>query len=124
MNQTYEVWDVVPGQAIRVSVEALIDDWEGFRVLLRNHETDRVLRIVFGSHVAYQNRDESDLDGEAARSEGLGRGCFYRVRFSEFEVRFKSDSARQFGELKHFAIITDTDCIDVLTLDDPTVEQL
>jgi hypothetical protein len=124
MRQTYEVWDVVPGQTVRASVEGVIDDREGFRVLLRDHETNRVLRIAFGTHVAYLNRDESDLDGEAARSDGLGRGCFYRVRDSEFEARFKADSARQFGDLKHFAIITDTDCIDVLAMEEPEVEQL
>jgi hypothetical protein len=124
MRQSYEVWNVVPGRSVRVSVEGVIDDWEGFRVLLRDHETDRVLRIGFGSHVAYQNRDESDLDGEAARSEGLGRGCFYRVVDSEYQVRFKADSARQFGELMHFAIITEADCIDVLATEEPKVEQL
>lgn len=124
MKQIYEVWDVIPGRVIRVSVEGVIDDWEGFRVLLRDHETDRVIRIAFDSHVAYQNRDESDLNGEAARSDGLGRGCFYRVRDSEFVTRFISDSARQFQALKHFAIVTDMDCIDVLALEDPTIECL
>lgn len=124
MRQTYEVWDVVPGRLVRASVEGVIDDWEGFRVLLRDHETDRMFRIAFGSRVAYQNRDESDLDGEAARSNGLGRGCFYRVHGSEFEARFKADSVRQFDNLKHFAIITDADCIDVLAIEEPQVEQL
>jgi hypothetical protein len=124
MRQTYEVWDVLPGRALKVSVEALVDDWEGLRVLLRDYDTDRVLRIAFNRHVAYQNRDESDLDGESARSEGLGRGCFYRVRGSEFEARFKADSAKQLGELKHFAIITDADCIDVLAKEEPKVDQL
>ena len=71
MRQTHEVLGIVPGRVVRASVEGVIDDREGFRVLLRDHETDRILRIAFGSHVAYQNRDESDLDGEAARSDGL-----------------------------------------------------
>jgi hypothetical protein len=124
MTQYYQIWDVIPGKDVRATVECVIDDWEGFRVLLRDHTTDRVFRINFGSHVAYINRDESDLDGEAARSNGLGRGCFYRVQASEFEARFKSDSARRFDNLKHFAIITDTDCIDVLATDEPVVDQL
>lgn len=124
MRQKYELWDVVPGRTVRGAIEGVIDDWEGFRVLLRDQETERVIRIAFNSHVAYQNRDETDLDGEAARSEGLGCGCFYRVWDSEFVARFKSDTARQFGELKHFAIITETDCIDVLATDEPTVDSL
>ena len=124
MSQTYEVWDVVPGRTVKVSIEGLIDDWEGFRVLLRDHETDRLMRVAFGSHVAYQCRDESDLEGEAERSEGLGRGCFYRVRNSEFEQRLRADSARRYGTLHHFAIVTDTQCVDVMAKDEPIVDQL
>ena len=124
MRQIYELWKIFPDREIRATVEGVIDDWEGFRVLLKDHETDRVVRIIFSSHVAYLNRDESDLDGEAARSEGLGRGCFYLIQNSEFAARFKADSVRQFSKLKHFAIITDSDCIDVLAVDDPAVELL
>lgn len=124
MSQTYEVWDIEPGRSLRVSVEGLVDDWEGFRVMLRDNETDQVIRISFDGYVAYQNRDESDLDGEAARSNGLGRGCFYVVQGSEFAARFSADSPRQFGELRHFAIITDMDCIDVLTSGEPTIQRL
>lgn len=124
MRQKYELWDVVPGRTVRGAIEVVIDDWEGFRVLLRDQETGRVIRIAFNSHVAYQSREEADLDGEAARSEGLGRGCFYRVGGSEFAACFKSDTARQFGELKHSAIITETDCVDVLATDEPTVDCL
>jgi len=124
MRQTYRVWDVIPGRVVQVSVEGVIDDWEGFRILLRDHETDRIVRISFDSHVAYQKRDESDLDGEASRSDGLGHGCFYRVHGSEFAGRFKADTARQFHELHHFAIITETDCIDVLVTAEPKVECL
>ncbi|CAN7505972.1 hypothetical protein LJR066_003342 [Acidovorax sp. LjRoot66] len=124
MRQTYEIWDVLPGRVARVSVESVIDDWEGFRILLRDHETDRMLRIGFNSQVAFQCRDEGDLDGEAARSDGLGRGCFYRVHGSEYQARFIADSARQFRTVKHFAIITDVDCIDVLATDEPTITQL
>lgn len=124
MSQIFEVWEPIPGQAIDVSVEAVIDDWEGFRVLLRDHEANRVIRIAFSSHVAYQNRDEGDFVGEAGRSTGLGRGCFYRVSDSEYLARFNADSVRQLQGLKHFAIITDTDCIDVLALHEPDVERL
>ena len=124
MRQIYEIWDLVPGRVFRASVESVIDDWEGFRVLLRDHETDRVIRISFDSHLAYQNRDESDLAGDAARSDGLGRGCFYRVQGSEFAARFMSDSLRQSQDLIHFAIVTEADCIDVLATSDPKVEFL
>jgi hypothetical protein len=124
MSQIYDVWEIEPGRDVRVSVEALIDDWEGFRVLVKDHGTQRIVRIAFDSHVAYLNRDESDLDREAARSSGLGRGCFYRVRESEFASRFQANSARQFSHLNHFAIVTDIDCIDILATGEPRVERL
>lgn len=124
MTQRFEVWRIEPGKDVQVSVEALIDDWEGFRLLLRDHATDRIVRLAFETCVAYRNRDESDLDSEAARSEGLGRGCFYRVAESEFLQTFEKESARQFQGLMHFAIVTDSDCVDVLATHDPRVERL
>jgi hypothetical protein len=124
MTQRYEIWRPINNESPEVSVEALHDDWEGFRVLLREHGSERVIRVAFNAHVAYQNRDESDLHGEALRSEGLMRGCFYLVRDSEFAQRFAADSLRDCSRLKHFAIITDTDCIDVLAPEDPQVQRL
>jgi hypothetical protein len=124
MAQRFEVWQPEPGREVRVSLEALIDDWEGFRLLLRDEATDRVIRLSFPAHVAYRNRDESDLDGEAARSSGLGKGCFYRVIDSEFLNRFREESARRFDQLFHFAVITDADCVDVLATGEPRLERL
>ena len=124
MDQIYEIWDIVPGRVVRVSVEGLIDDWEGFRVLVRDHETDRIIRIAFDSNIAYQNRDEGDLIGEAGRSSGLGRGCFYIVRNSEFVQRFTAGSARQFSTTTHYAIFTESDCIDVLASEKPRIDHL
>ena len=124
MTQKYEVWDAVEGRNPTVSIDALIDDWEGFRLLLREHDTERVIRVAFDRHVGYQCRDETDLDGEASRSEGLMRGCFYIVKDSEFVARITADTPRDYAGIRHFAIITDTDCVDVLSLSDPTVEYL
>lgn len=115
----YDIWDIIPGRTVSVSVEGVIDDWEGFRILLRDHDTDRIIRIAFDSEVAYLRRDESDLVGD-----GLGRGCFYRVMDSEFAARFRTDTVRQFGELKHFAIVTDVHCVDVLATDEPKIDCL
>jgi hypothetical protein len=122
-KQAFEAWDPdLPG-AGEVSVDALIDDWEGFRILLRNHKTNGVIRIAFDTHLAYQSRDESDFAGEAARSEGLGRACLYRVRNSEFLGRFLMDTARRFSPT-HFAIITGDQCVDVIAESGPRVENL
>jgi hypothetical protein len=109
---------------LRGSVEGILDDWEGFRILIRDYETGRIVRIRFDSVLAYQSRYESDLHGELQRSEGYGRGNFYRVLESEFVERFRGDTLRSFSTLKHFAILTDSDCIDIITPEEPDVHQL
>lgn len=124
MRQAFLVWEPIPGQRPSVSVEAVVDDWEGFRILVRNKQTGGILRLAFDGRVAYQCRDESDLDLEASRSDGLRQGCFYTVMNSEFAQRVQADSARKLDNLRHYAIITDFDCIDVLTLEDPEVDEL
>jgi len=122
---SYEVWEVIEGRTdLRVSLEALIDDWEGFRLLLRDFQTDRMIRIAFPSVIAYQTRDESDLDGESARSTGLKRGSFYQSINSEFLDRFVADSARTPENVVHFLVVTNSDCVDVLTSGRPVVTRL
>ncbi len=123
MRQLYEVWDIIPGRKVDATVEAVIDDWEGFRVLLRDYATNRMLRIQFESHIAYQNRDESDFLGEVSRSDGLGNGCFYKVKNSEYLLRFQADSFKDIN-LTHYAIFTEMDCIDVLAAMEPTLTLL
>ncbi len=125
-RQVYELWDVGLSEPLDLTVEALIDDWEGFRVLLRNHKTGRMIRIAFDTHVAYQNRDETDIAGELSKSDRAKNGHFYYVANSEFIDRFLQDSARPHlaKSLTHFAIITGMDCIDILAQSKPRVEDL
>jgi hypothetical protein len=67
-QQIYAAWDLGFSEPLDLTVEALIDDWEGFRILLRNHKTGRMIRIAFDTHAASQNRDETDVVGELSRS--------------------------------------------------------
>ena len=128
-KQIFGSWDGgLPG-AGDISIDALIEDWEGFGVLVRNHVTNGVVRIAFDTHLAYQSRDESDFIGEAQRSEGFGHGrygSFYRVRNSEFIARYLGNSLRGYtsSEVTHFAIVTGDQCIDVIALTKPRIEDL
>jgi hypothetical protein len=124
MAEIYEVWRPSPTCSRTVSVEALIDDWEGFRLLLRDHDTKRVVRMRFNGHVFYMNRDEGDLAGVSDVGDGLGRGSFYVVANSELVSRFATLSLRQPKGLTHYAIVTGTDCVDVLATEPPLVDEL
>jgi hypothetical protein len=124
IGQIYQTWDI--GLSVDVTVEALIDDWEGFRVIVRDYKSGRMIRIAFDTKVAYQNRDESDAIGELQRAQSREPSQFYRVTNSEFIARFMRDTARPYisENLRHFAIITESDCIDVLAETDPRIEDL
>lgn len=122
MPQLYQIWTPIQGIAAYLSIESLADDKDGLSVLLREQESNRFFKMLFKDRLMYQCRDESDLDGEAARSEGLGRGCLYIVENSELLARFQKDSVRSYDGIMHFAFITDADCIDVLALAQPLVE--
>jgi hypothetical protein len=52
MKQTYEVWDVLLGRAVDLTVKSIIDDWEGFRILIRDHQSGGMIRISFARHIA------------------------------------------------------------------------
>lgn len=55
----YEAWKPIEGLPRVLYVEALHDDYEGLRVLLRpNDSSSRMLRIVFESVVGYMNVNE------------------------------------------------------------------
>jgi hypothetical protein len=124
MKQLYEVLDIFQGKPFEVTVEAVIDDWEGFRLILREHKSGKVFRISFETHVAYQNRDESDFAVEASQSDGLGGGFFYRVKNSMFLKRFTDGALNPYIGLEHFAVISESDCIDVLAIGGEKIEFL
>lgn len=122
--QIFHQWHPVQDAGTYFSIAAIIDDGEGLRICLHEHGTGQRVTVVFKDHLAYQCRDESDLEGEAARSTGLGRGCFYRVKGSEFQTRFERDSVRCYDGIAHFAFVSDARCVDVLALGKPVVIRL
>lgn len=124
MSQCYQIWAPIEGEATYLSIECLIDNKDGLSIQVRDQKNNRIVKFLFKDRLMYQCRDESDLEGEASRSEGLGRGCTYTVEDSELLARFISDSVRYYDSIIHFAFISVANCIDVLALAEPLVEYL
>jgi hypothetical protein len=124
MSQRYQIWAPLEGEATYLSIESLTDNKDGLSILMRDQKNSRIVKFLFKDRLMYQCRDESDLEGEASRSEGLGRGCTYRVEDSELSARFTADSVRYYDGIIHFSFISDADCVDVLALAEPLVEYL
>jgi len=112
----------------RVYCEGVHDDYEGFRILLSAKEnTSSMLHLKFENALMYQNRDESYLSCHSSKEGAFDfPHAFYNIENSELVAKFHSDSSEAYAHLaiKHFAIYTCNDCIDVLSVEEPLAENL
>ena len=106
-------------------VEAIHDDWEGFRIWLRPENRNQGLVIVrFEAVLMYVNSDESDRLSvvEVEKNRVLNQG-FWRVENSALVKEFKRQGAGISDEdnITHYVFITYSDCIDVLSMLEPEI---
>lgn len=123
-----KIWKPLEDLPNPMYVEAIHDDWEGFRILLRpEDQTFSMLRIEFENKLSYRNTDESYLlkIWHTTDKETLGK-IFYTVENSAYIDFFNEMSTQIYSDwkLKHFAIYTVSDCIDVISTTSPIVEWL
>jgi hypothetical protein len=128
-KQILEPW-IIPNVDVNeiYYIEAINDDYEGFRILLRsNNFSDKVLRVTFSNHLSYRNTDESfllNLWGYTDK-EVLGK-TFYLVSNSAYVDFFNESTENLYKEWNviHYAIYTTSDCIDILSDQPPIIEWL
>jgi hypothetical protein len=124
----YETW--IPGEGAEgwFVIEALLDDWEGLRVLLRpeSQPDSRVLRLTFHRCIAYSSVDESYRLRTWSSDTYKPSGSFLRVHGSamiEATVR-ESGEILDASELEHLAIYTIGQCLDFIVREEPRCEWL
>lgn len=122
-------WEPVKGLQNVMHVEAIHDDYEGFRILLRGEDPPlRMLRVRFDSPLSYRNTGESfcSLDmSQPANHKVLGK-VFYIVENSSYIEYFNEMTQELYTdwELKHYMVYGHSNCIDVLSAIPPIVEWL
>lgn len=109
-------------------VEAIHDDYEGFRILLKGESpSSKVLRVTFEDNLSYRNTDESYLlrIWHSNKKEVMGK-IFYMVENSSYIDFFYNMTEGFYSEwkLSHYAIYTVSDCVDVISASPPTVKWL
>ncbi len=126
-KQTLKPW-IIPHVDTKknYSIEAIHDDYEGFRILLRSDIlTDKVLKITFNNHVSYRNTDESFLLKLFGNTDEklLGK-TFYLVCNSDYVDFFNESTMNLYTDwdVIHYAIYTISDCIDILSDQPPIIE--
>jgi hypothetical protein len=127
-DQHHRPWKPLDGVPERLYLEAVHDDCEGLRFLLRGEDTTSpTLRLVFESPVAYRNINESyRVRTWAAVSDMRALPSLLKVENSNW-ARWLVEEAGgvlRVDALVHYAIYTPEDCIDIVTEFPPTAEWL
>ena len=127
--ETYKKWEPLEGIEAELWVEALHDDYEGLRILLRGNESSSpVLRMTFSHYYVYRNADESyrlALWREAQFEER--NWCLFTTTSSSLIDWLSSEAGDVYkkDEMHHYLIKTGADVIDVVTnKNEPKVEWL
>ena len=130
MNGRYVAWCPLPDIPEELYVEALYDDVEGFRILLRAEDpTSPTLRVLFESMVAYRNMNEiyRNRTWQIWRKAGVKRLPALMMvedsRWVQWLVE-ESGSILEAENVLHYAIYTPEDCIDVASQFPPIVNWL
>jgi hypothetical protein len=126
MENIYKNWKPLKDIPRTLHCEGIHDDYEGFRILLRENDHSPVLRIMFDAVRFYKKSDEGDLLRTIASINDPGRSSLFIVDNSSWVKFFHEETynIHQDRDIKHFAIYTPDDCIDVLSEFEPKVEWL
>ena len=129
MNQErYESWTPLDGIPRTLYVQAIHDDYEGFRVILKGtFPNDRTLRIAFAAAIAYRNINESYRSRTwASQNRPAPPGGLFMVANSAWVdwLVEEAGGVLHHRTVQHYAILTGEDCIDIVTEFPPAVEWL
>lgn len=120
-NGTYERWNPIPHlEGKRLYLEAVHDDWEGFRIWLRPEDQTKPMVIVrFQTVEAYFASNEGNRVSPISPVQELDfPHAFWVVENSELlSIVSKQSCGTEFDGLAHFAFLSCDDCIDVLGLE-------
>jgi len=127
---SYQKWNPVPHLENKaLYVEAVHDDWEGFRIWFGSENRNAgVFTIVkFEAALMYVNSDESYRLSLVKNDEQMNfPHLFWQVEDSELLKEFHRQSVEIYKdwEIKHYAFLSASDCIDVLSAVEPMFNNL
>jgi hypothetical protein len=123
MEEKYNKWEPVQGIENEMWVEALHDDYEGLRILLKgNSESSGILSISFPQYYVYRNVDESYRHKLWRKGNFEQRDwCLFKTAASEFIDWLFDESGGVYSkeEMIHYVIKTGADVIEVVANQTP-----
>jgi hypothetical protein len=129
MEETFIKWEPVEGIENEMWVEALHDDYEGLRILLKGSaDSSGILSISFPQYYGYRNVDESYRDKLWRKGDFEPRDwSLFKTNSSEFIEWLFEESGGVYSkeEMLHYVIKTGADVIEVVAkLTAPKVDWL
>ena len=101
-------------------VDAVRDDWEGFRIWFRPHDTTKGMLIAsFDSELFYSSSDEGDrlapVDNDISNKGGH---LLWKVTDSRLVEEFKRQTlgVRAKDDIHHYCFMTQNQAVDVLMM--------
>lgn len=121
----YSAWQPKAKIVGRVIVDKIEDSADGLAIYVHLSKTDKKFKIVFDPYVAYRNMDESYRARTFSEHGGFDNSLNKVERSSWLEwLHTESQGYYQGEDITHYTIITDADCIDVLSEFEPDIEKL
>ena len=123
----YIKWVPIDSIPNRMYCEAIHDDYEGFRILLKGENSrSKTLRMFFESILAYRNVDEGYMLRTLESIKDREIFPLYTVHNSIWLRWFHEESYNIVSNkmITHYSIVTPNDIIDILSEFEPIVEWL
>jgi len=124
----YRKWNPVPHlEGKCLYVEAVHDDWEGFRIWFGSPAAGIVTIVRFESALLHVNSDEMYRLSEVQNSKELNfPHLFWKVEKSQLLEEFHRQSLEIYTDrdITHYAFLSASDCVDVLSETEPTFNNL
>lgn len=121
----YSAWQPIAEIVGRVIVDKIEDSEDGLAIYIHLSKTDKKFKIVFDPYVAYRNMDESYRARTFSDHGGFVNSLNKVENSSWLEwLHTESQGYYQSEDITHYTIITDADCIDVLSEFEPDIEKI
>jgi hypothetical protein len=125
---TYQKWNPnPPSYGKRYEVDAVHDDYEGFRIWFRPHDRPNPFLIAkFENPLFYASSDESNrLTGATNDISDEFPHLFWTVLDSSLTTEFQRQSCGIINEslIVHYCFLSCNQCVDVLSVREPQIIQ-
>lgn len=121
----YSTWQPTSDIIGRVIVDKVEDTDEGLAIYIHLSKSEKKFKILFDPYIAYRNMDESYRAKTFSEHGGFESSLNTVEKSSWLEwLHTESEGYYQGEDIIHYSIITDADCIDVLSGFEPEIQIL